>query len=73
MTEAQAPADAGLEVLFAAKLDQQAAVSDQLLREIYSVEVRLQYEEDRSHALAAIRRAVEAEVDREIARGGSAE
>jgi hypothetical protein len=66
MAEADAVAKAALEVLLATKLEQQAAVSDQLVREIYETEVRLQYDEARAPAVAAIRKAVEAEVDREI-------
>ena len=67
MADIDAVAKAALEVLLATKVEQQAAVSDQLLREIYETEVRLQYDDDRSQALAAIRKAVEAEVGREIA------
>jgi hypothetical protein len=73
MADVDAVAKAALEVLLATKLEQQAAVSDQLLREIYETEVRLQYDDDRSPAVAAIRKAVEAEVDREIAAEEGAE
>lgn len=59
--------DAPLETLLATLQSQQSEVSVALLKEIYDLERRFQFERDRSKVMAAIRRAVEAQVTSEDA------
>ena len=65
MAEAISNDDLILDILLTIRSDQQALVSERLVREIYSLQKLHQYEAERDKVVLGTKRAVEAEVDTE--------
>lgn len=59
--------DVALHVLTQVRQEQHAAVSEALIKEIYTLLRRYQFEADRDKAIVGVKSAVEAEIDRLIA------
>lgn len=64
MAEETTNDDVVLDVLLSVREEQRSAVSAKLLREIYDLQRRHQFESERDRVLVGTKHAVEAEVDR---------
>ena len=65
MAEAISNDDLILDILLTIRSDQQAPVSERLVREIYALQKLHQFEAERDKVVLGTKRAVEAEVDME--------
>ncbi len=64
MAESVTNDDVVLDVLLSVREEQRSAVSVALVREIYDLQRRYQFENERDRVLVGIKRVVEAEADR---------
>lgn len=63
MVESPDRDDVVLEILLQLRLEQQALISEGLVREIYELQRRFQFDTERDAVLLGAKKAVEAEVD----------
>jgi hypothetical protein len=63
MSDAAAGDDLVLEILLQLRSEQQALISEGLVREVYDLQRRFQFDTERDAVVLGLKRAVEAEVD----------